>query len=1039
MKALEPEVLQTALGLQDELLGPTVNFNPKQETKGGDIGNYPAELTPHLRDSLHAINGLRNSSWFFHSPLQYWSCSSEAIAADKDILNTVNQGSRQATSVNTTLRHSIVFSGKRFEDHRLVSADALVITLIHMLDSPVGRQWERKAAEISSRRNGNWRLYPNDGNSLSGTLYEFRFQPLSLLDDIWLALTYSMFAIYFIWTLSKLRALKSRVGLMVAVTAQMAVSIMSSFTICAIFKVDLSKIPRAIYPLVVILCGLENIVRLINAVIITPSTASTAARMGEAMGQTGHVALAGIAQNLALLWGFSKIMSPQIASFCTFATIALLFDFFYLFTFFASVLSVDVRRTELSDSLTKASKRTPKFSAYEQQTRQTWVDSLLKGEAPMSTRIAGTIMMIGLLLVAQWHFFENESSYQTFSRILRLLRSQPQPPRSSNASVLSVDIHQARTPTSWLKMQDHETAREVIQVIKPSATSFIARVYDPLVFVLNGSDRTPNQLAVRPFLPAAYDFARHQFGALILTVAIFLAAVSLFMNYLLWNELPEVEGEERPDDDPLLSIKTLNRGHSLDVMLLKASSDGVLVSVGLDRLIRVWDVRKGIMSYIIRDPESDINPFPVLAITIDSDSNWVAILSAKDRVYLWNIPEKRWGPSMHVEMRNRIPAAFNFRHDRTELIDPVVVVRHNGLMSELHVEEDEIRELQICRSPLATVRRHFERPNATYPNPPPRIITSSKRGCVHVASLSESGWISEGIDIPYADNDKEVLSILPLPALSSFLAVRTHTVDLLDIFTHKVTHTFKTTPMKQDSLRCFHSTRRRPQCGSVGLAYLALAYTSAETGECILQSYLPQREGDTICFRDPYTPGSKTCCLWRETVENRYVEENPGQWEALPVGYLVGIRKRVPKSHSSLSYSTKPAANVSVRRRRRPSHGNHASSSSETEDDLWEVWSLSGRGDRSVSPLCGYNERDNLLVNALGPLQVMGKRSLAVGLGNVIKIITAGKEKFDGDTSGEDGGGAFTGMVVGTGRRRKGGAHGHLYGHGTLGTRKKSS
>ena len=218
---------------------------------------------------------------------------------------------------------------------------------------------------------------------------------------------------------------------------------------------------------------------------------------------------------------------------------------------------------------------------------------------------------------------------------------------------------------------------------------------------------------------------------------------------------------------------------------------------------------------------------------------------------------------MQVELRNRAPVTFCFGFHKLELINPLIVVRHNGLMSELHVETGESRELQVCRSPLVTVRQHFEKPNPSSPNPPPRILTSSRRGCVHVASELETGWVSEGVEIPYPEDDKEVLSILPLPALSSFLAVRNHTVDLMDIFTHKVTHTFTTKPMKQDSLRCFHSTRRRPQCGSVGLASLAIAYTCADTGNLILQTYLPQREGDTICFRDPYTPGSKTCCLWK--------------------------------------------------------------------------------------------------------------------------------------------------------------------------------
>jgi hypothetical protein len=1018
MKALEPEVLQNALEIQDELLGSTVHFDPRRTTNQIQLDDPLVDLTTDMRDTLHAINGLSNSSWFFHSPLQYWSCSSEVIADDKDIITTVNQGSSKATYANVTLRHSIVFSGKRFENHRLVAADALVITLIHMLDSPVGRQWEKRAEELAQKESGKWKLYPADGRSLASTLYEFRFQPLSWQDDFFLLIAYSLTSLYFLISLSKLRALKSRLGLILAIMAQIGVSIMSSFTICAILKIDLSKIPRETYPLVILTVGLENIFRLINAVIMTPPESPTALRIGEALGHTGHVALAGVGQNLFILWILQKLVSEEIKAFCTFAAIALAFDFFYLIIFFVAVLSVDVRRTELSDSLTRVTDRKETSLLPNFTPRKTWSDALLSGDAPFSTRIAGTVVMVGFVLIAQWHFFDNEDIGQTLLRLMRWVKSEPQHPRSYSTSLLSVDINQARTPTAWLRLQDHETAHEVIKVIKPHASSYIARVYDPLIFVLDGSDRTPNKFGVRPFLPAAYDFVKYQFGTFLFTIILVIAAISLLLNYLLWDELPEDEGN-RPEDDPLLSVKTLSQGHTLDVMLLAASREGVIASVGLDRWIRIWDVQRGIMSYIVRDSEVDIDPFPVLAITIDRDSNWLAILSAKDRVFLWNIPERRWGPSMQVELRNRAPVAFCFGFHKVELINPLIVVRHNGLMSELHVETGESRELQICRSPLVTVRQHFEKPNPGSPNPLPRILTSSRRGCIHVASELETGWVSEGLEIPYPEDDKEVLSILPLPALSSFLAVRSHTVDLMDIFTHKVTHTFTTKPMKQDSLRCFHSTRRRPQCGSVGLASLALAYTCADTGDLILQTYLPQREGDTICFRDPYTPGSKTCCLWRETVGHSYTVENPGRWEALQVGYLVGVRKRdaalVPPADTGDNRS-RPVANSGLRRRSWNSRFN-AARQAHAEEDLWEVWSLSARGESATTPLCGYNERDHLLIGGLGPLQKVGKGSIAIALGNVIKVITVGNEKYDAESSNDDA--AFVGMPAATTRRKK--------------------
>ena len=1012
MKALEPDVLQTALELQDQILGETVNFNPRQTTRLPDVdASTMASLSPAMRDQYHAINGLSNSSWFFHSPLQYWSCSAQQIAEDKDIIGTVNAHSQQSTSVNVTLRHSIVFSGKRFENHRLVAADAIVITLIHMRDSPVGRQWELNAERLARQNSNRWRIYPAEGRSLASTLYEFRFLPLSFQDDLFLGIAYSLTSIYFLLSLSKVRALKSRLGLLCAVTTQIAVSIMSSFTICAVLKIDLSKIPREAYPLVVLTVGLENIFRLINAVIMTPPENPTTSRIAEALGSTGHIALACVTQNLAILWVLSRVVSPGVRSFCTFAAIALLFDLFYLMTFFVAVLTIDVRRLELSDSLTRAPSPSLRSISTKEYSKTTWTEALIKGEAPFSTRIAGTVMMVSFILAAQWHFFDNESFMQTAFRFVHLIKATPQPPRHSSPALLSSDVHPARSPTSWLKLQDHETAHEVIKIIKPNAHSYIARVYDPLIFVLNGSDRTPTNHGIRPFLPAVYDFARHQSTPFIVAIVIVIAGVSLLMNYLLWDENSESLTDDRAEDEPLLVVKTLG-GHALDIVLLATSDNGAVASVGLDRRIRVWDIRKGGSSYVVHAPESQIDPFPVWKMSIDMDSNWLAILS-KDRVLLWNIPERRWGPIMPVALNGRVPAAFFFGYSPTELINPVVVVRQNGLMTEMHMETKEISELQICKTPLVCVLPHVEKAvTHNLPPPPFRIITSSRRGCVHVATQTETGWISEEVPCPTEFNDREIVSVLPLPDLSSFLAVREQTVELVDIVSYKVTHTFSTKSMVPNSLRCFHSTRRRPQCGSVGLAYLSLAYTAATGGQCVLQMYLPERDGDTICFRDPRNPGSKTCCLWKETVEHLYEVPNPGRWEALKIPYIVGIRKcTLPVEKEAMQ----PTAGL----RRRAEFERRVSGElrRQQQEDSWEVWSLSMHGEMSSVPLNRNSAgQDYLLTDDLGPCVTLGKRSLGVVLGNIMKVIRIGNERFDGPENAKDDP-AYVGMT--TSRRKK--------------------
>jgi len=696
MQVLDREVLLGALELQDELLGPTKNFNPRQPTNSVSLPDETVDLVPEDRDKFHVLNGLTNQSWFFHSPLQYWACSAANIAEDHDIIATVNEKKTQSTSVNVTLRHSIVFSGKRFEDRQLVAADALVITLIHLRDSPVGRQWERKLAALAARMRAKWTIIPSDGFSMSNQLYEFQFKPISALDRVLLTLAYFIMVVYFVSSFSKLRAVKSKLGLFITAWAQILASLVSSLTVCAIFKVDLSRLPSAAYPLVVLAISLENSFRLINAVIMTPADHSITNRIGEAFGETAHVAVAGRAQNLIILWGLSRITFPGVSAFCTFAALAIVFDFFYLSTFFLSVLSIDVQRTELRDALEKASsvkhKAPPKNQMW-----QSWADALLQGRVALSTRIAGTVVMLGFVFIAEWHFVEDRNILRMASRVFNTgWTYQKTPPRSS----LLIDIHQARSPTSWLRLQDHETAREVINVVKPWAHSYTARVYDPLVFVLKGSDRMPHDRE-RLLLPAAYDFIHHELPRFIVIVLVIVALVRLLMNYLLWDDISESKNDEDgPEPDPLVSIKSLSAGHMLDIAMMTASSNGYLVSAGLDRVIQVWNVRSDSRSRVISDPENPMeNPFPVLAMAVDKNPTWLALLSPRT-VLLWNLDEQKWGPSMAIDMEEHKPISFFF-DPRSSITMPIlIIVRRNGTMVELDLGAGASMEYVVCKSPL---------------------------------------------------------------------------------------------------------------------------------------------------------------------------------------------------------------------------------------------------------------------------------------------------------------------------------------------------
>lgn len=271
-QALEPDVLLEALEMQKALIGETFGHEIRDSP-----GSAPVPEGSPLSEAFGAScvsDAPQNITWGFHSPLMYWNCSSSAIRDDKNIVATVNAQSHRQTFLNITLRPSSVFAGKTFARGKLQAADALVITLFDRIGFGIGEEWEDRFIALAKRASGRWSFYPENGKVARSQLYEFNFRPMSLGDDLLLALAYLCMAFYVMVTLRKLRAVKSRFGLVVTAVSQVcgsnrsymkpsddtqiAISILASFTICGIMKINLARIPREAYPFVVLVIGLEN-------------------------------------------------------------------------------------------------------------------------------------------------------------------------------------------------------------------------------------------------------------------------------------------------------------------------------------------------------------------------------------------------------------------------------------------------------------------------------------------------------------------------------------------------------------------------------------------------------------------------------------------------------------------------------------------------------------------------------------------------------------------------------------------------------------
>jgi hypothetical protein len=211
--AIERDVLEEALNIQDILLGPMVSYGSRDSST--PLVASAADAPQHHQDSER---GSSSFQMLFHSPLMYWNCSSLAIEADCDVIETVNRQSRMQSPFNVTLRHSSVFGGKSFEEKRLVAADALVISLLYQRGSKAGDIWMRGAQSVADT--GKYDVYPREGSNMSSTLYEFRYQPATYASLLPLALVSVLTATYVLWGVVKLKSLNGRLSIAVAAVTQ---------------------------------------------------------------------------------------------------------------------------------------------------------------------------------------------------------------------------------------------------------------------------------------------------------------------------------------------------------------------------------------------------------------------------------------------------------------------------------------------------------------------------------------------------------------------------------------------------------------------------------------------------------------------------------------------------------------------------------------------------------------------------------------------------------------------------------------------------
>lgn len=198
------------------------------------------------------------------------------------------------------------------------------------------------------------RLYPlfnhqngfKNGNKNNNTAVVFYPEDLNYYEFIPLTGSFILMFLYYYFSVRKIDFIKSRFGL--AFTALMTVlgSLTMTMGVCFFFGVSLSLQGKEVFPYLVIIVGLENVLVLTKSVLATPCHLDAKIRVAQGMSREGWSITKNLLLEITILTVGLCTFVPAIQEFCIFAITGLIADFFLQMLFFSTVLGIDIRRME---------------------------------------------------------------------------------------------------------------------------------------------------------------------------------------------------------------------------------------------------------------------------------------------------------------------------------------------------------------------------------------------------------------------------------------------------------------------------------------------------------------------------------------------------------------------------------------------------------------------------------------------------------------------------------------------------------------------
>ncbi|KAF4614781.1 hypothetical protein D9613_003272 [Agrocybe pediades] len=591
------------------------------------------------------------------SPLAFWNYDRDELASDPNILDTLSNAKNVSIAGIPVTPYMVLAGRGSYEPHvggnKFDYATFLALTYFFPNSACWGTSAERtqwvQTVQNAVAQNAEVTVQVPDA-----TLIALEYDPHHSTAKGWSAisaflyLAYIGFFAYVAWSVKRMDAVHSRLGVTFTALVEIAVSTITSMSVCALVGFKITMVPWELLPIVIVFVGAENMFNLVDAVGKTSVTLSVKQRIAEGLSRAGTSNTLKVVSYNAILGVIAVFSAGAVRQFCTFAIVVLVAHWFLAHTFFMAVLSIDIARLELEELLRRDTTLAPsvplsrKDSQNSKPPRSGWQKLIFTTQNLLKGRAATNISLLMLLAIAATLY------YTTYTASSSLHSSLSKP-------LGAVSRTKTRGNTEAIS-----TAEHIWKVLNPIQTPlFHLRLELPTIITFSSKgDGITSNSAMHASVRSKYTMKTFKFvlwllSIMVLPIAATTSALYGLLLYLMRNtELlearPAAETTVSEDEKSLqgqISFNTLPRAFASDAELIAASKDGrIVVSVGLHNEIVMWNADS--QKHVAIDPASVLLKMAtssssagstITALTVDDNGRFFAIGTGAGHIVAWSI------------------------------------------------------------------------------------------------------------------------------------------------------------------------------------------------------------------------------------------------------------------------------------------------------------------------------------------------------------------------------------------------------------------